>query len=206
MNDPYSVLGVSPNATDEEVKKAYRELVRKYHPDNYHDNPLADLAQEKMKEINEAYDMITRMRSGNGKSYSNQHYSGSGTNNADNNYSGYSNSSNSEFAEIRQAINIGDLFRAEQMLNSISSRGAEWYFLMGSLYYKKGWFDDARSFYQIAASMNPSNSEYVQALSRLNSAGYPYRRTGYGPPSDASSDMCDICTAMMCANMLCRCR
>ena len=63
MNDPYSVLGVSPSASDEEIKKAYRELARKYHPDNYHDNPLSDLAQEKMKEINEAYDTIMRMRS-----------------------------------------------------------------------------------------------------------------------------------------------
>ena len=64
MNDPYKVLNVSPSASDEEVKKAYRDLARKYHPDNYHDNPLADLAQEKMKEINEAYDTITKMRSG----------------------------------------------------------------------------------------------------------------------------------------------
>ena len=51
MNDPYQVLGISENASDEEVKRAYRELARKYHPDNYHDNPLADLAQEKMKDI-----------------------------------------------------------------------------------------------------------------------------------------------------------
>ena len=58
MNDPYSVLGVSPNASDEEIKKAYRELARKYHPDNYQNNPLADLAEEKMKEINEAYAVI----------------------------------------------------------------------------------------------------------------------------------------------------
>ena len=60
MTDPYKVLGISQNASDEEVKRAYRELAKKYHPDNYVDNPLADLAQEKMKEINEAYDSITR--------------------------------------------------------------------------------------------------------------------------------------------------
>ena len=53
MSDPYKVLGVSPNATDEEIKAAYRELARKYHPDNYVNNPLGDLAAEKMKEINE---------------------------------------------------------------------------------------------------------------------------------------------------------
>ena len=68
MTDPYQVLNVSPDASDEEVKKAYRELARKYHPDNYHDNPLADLAQEKMKEINAAYDTIQRQRSGRGNS------------------------------------------------------------------------------------------------------------------------------------------
>ena len=62
MNDPYKVLNVSPSASDEEVKKAYRDLARKYHPDNYHDNPLADLAQEKMKEINEAYEEIQNQR------------------------------------------------------------------------------------------------------------------------------------------------
>ena len=62
MRDPYQVLGVPSTATDDEVKKAYRDLARKYHPDNYHDNPLADLAQERMKEINEAYETIQSQR------------------------------------------------------------------------------------------------------------------------------------------------
>jgi len=66
MRDPYSVLGVSQNASDQEIKKAYRELARKYHPDNYVNTPLADLAEEKMKEVNEAYEAIQKQRSGGG--------------------------------------------------------------------------------------------------------------------------------------------
>ena len=62
MKDPYVVLGVNRNASDEEIKNAYRELARKYHPDHYTDNPLSELAQEKMKEINEAYDQIMNSR------------------------------------------------------------------------------------------------------------------------------------------------
>ena len=66
MTDPYKVLGVSPSATDEEVKDAYRKLAKKYHPDQYADSPLKDLADEKMKEINEAYDAITAQRKAGG--------------------------------------------------------------------------------------------------------------------------------------------
>ena len=76
MNDPYQILNIPPTATDEEVKRAYRDLARKYHPDNYHDNPLADLAQEKMKEINEAYDTITKMYLPSDYAYSMMDYVG----------------------------------------------------------------------------------------------------------------------------------
>ena len=58
--NPYEVLGVPENASEEEIKKAYKELVKKYHPDKYQDNPLADLAEEKLQEVNEAYDMLMK--------------------------------------------------------------------------------------------------------------------------------------------------
>ena len=64
VNNPYEVLGISPNASNDEVKKAYRDLSRKYHPDSYVDNPLAGLAEEKFKEVQEAYDKIMKERDG----------------------------------------------------------------------------------------------------------------------------------------------
>ncbi len=196
MTDPYKVLGVSPSATDDEVKKAYRELAKKYHPDNYVDNPLADLAQEKMKEINEAYDLITKQRKGGGRQGSYQSSGQSG-------YQGSYQSSGANYAQIRQAIQSGNLQYAEQLLDACPTRDAEWNFLMGSLYYRKGWLDDARSFLQRACSMDPYNQEYKQALNAVNAGGMPYRQAGYGPPTQQGPDMCDMCTAMMCMNMMC---
>lgn len=77
MRDPYEVLGVPSNASDDEVKRAYRELSRKYHPDGYVDNPLAGLAEEKFKEVQEAYQQIVNQRTGNG-SYQQSSQSGQG--------------------------------------------------------------------------------------------------------------------------------
>ena len=98
MKDPYEVLGVPHGASDEEIKKAYRDLARKYHPDNYVNNPLADLAQEKMKEINEAYDTLTK---GGGASSSQPQSGGS--------YGGGGYGGNTSFAEVRRLIQAGNL-------------------------------------------------------------------------------------------------
>ena len=69
MTDPYQVLGVSPNSSDDEVKRAYKELSRKYHPDSYMDNPLAGLAEEKFKEVQDAYTQIMDQRAAGGQGY-----------------------------------------------------------------------------------------------------------------------------------------
>lgn len=195
MRDPYEVLGVSQSASDEEVKKAYRNLARKYHPDNYQDNPLADLAEEKMKEINEAYDLITKTRSGGSSNSSG--YGGYNTGSAHQSYS-YGNA-NTEFAQVRQYINAGNLDVAEQILQGSSVKNGEWYFLMGSIAYRRGWLDEARQNYQIACRMEPNNPEYRQALSMMQQGGYGYHTDMSGSQCDAM----DCCTSLMCMNCLC---
>lgn len=136
MNDPYQVLGVSRTATDEEIKKAYRDLARKYHPDNYHDSPLADLAQEKMKEINAAYEEITKERSGRGRSAGSTQQSGYGGYG----YGGQSYSGSATvLQQVRYAIQLGDLNRAEVLLANYSDHNAEWNFLKGAVCYRRGW-------------------------------------------------------------------
>ena len=200
MRDPYEVLGVGPDADDNEVKKAYRELARKYHPDNYQNNPLADLAEEKMKEINEAYDAITRSRSGGGSGYA-----GGG---AAQSQGGYrygpsyqqqrKNAGSGVFAQARQAVSQGDLEGAERLLQG-ASRNGEWYFLMGSIAYCRGWLDEARQNYQIAVQMEPGNMEYRQAFNMMQQGGYGYRPDMAG----AQCDGLDCCTTLMCMNCLC---
>lgn len=195
MKDPYEVLGVSPSASDDEVKKAYRDLARKYHPDNYQNNPLADLAEEKMKEINEAYDAITKSRSGGGSSTSYGGYGGAAYQQS----RGYSGASGSQFAQVRQYINAGNLDGAEQILQGVSAKNGEWYFLMGSIAYRRGWLDEARQNYQIACQMEPQNMEYRQALNMMQRGGYSYHQDVSGTQCDGM----DCCTSMLCLNCLC---
>jgi len=199
MNDPYSVLGVSQNASDDEVKKAYRELARKYHPDNYHDNPLSDLAQEKMKEVNEAYNTIMKSREGGGQHGGYQRHRGGA-------YTGPSSGGgNPDSAKIRAAINSGDISFAEELLSAYPRRDAEWHFLMGSVCYRKGWLDDALRYYQTAVNMEPHNTEYRQAFAFMQQGGQAYRPFGggHGQGHQTGCDACDICMALLCMNACC---
>lgn len=210
MTDPYQVLGVSPSATDEQIKNAYRELARKYHPDNYANNPLADLAQEKMKEINEAYDQIQRQRkqqqsSRSGQGYSQGGYSQSG-------YSrGYAGQGGSQFADIRQLLNANRVSDAEELLEGIpqSRRDAEWYFLRGRVFYVRGWLDQAYNYYVRANQMSPGNAEYQTALNQLmwqRNTGRPAGGYGdYRNVQTSGASGCDMCMGLICADTCCEC-
>ncbi len=191
MKDPYEVLGISKNATDEEVKNAYREMARKYHPDNYADNPLSDLAKEKMQEINDAYDQIMNNRRGK-KGSSNNAYS----------------SANSSFPEVVSLINSGRYEQAQEVLDGInpSNRNAEWYYLNGRVLYLRGWFDQAYTSFATAVRMEPTNTEYKTAMhnaQKQSGAQYnPYRPYGNGA---GDCNTCDICQSLICADCCCEC-
>lgn len=196
MNDPYQVLGISESATDDEVKRAYRELARKYHPDNYHDNPLADLAQEKMKEINAAYHAIQQERGGRS----------GGTAHAQQSYGGYQYqqraAGNPAFQQVRMAINRNDLGMAEQLLDRMGERGGEWNFLKGTICYRRGWVDEARRYYQTACQMDPGDPEFRQALNFVENNQAGYQPEGY----EVFSSGCggdNMCGRLACTYLLC---
>lgn len=202
MNDPYQILGVSENASDEEIKKAYRELARKYHPDNYHDNPLEDLAQEKMKEINAAYEQITKERASGrrtggaggaygGGSYGYGGYQSYGGYGSSQSYSGQS----SVLQQARIAINTGNISRAEALLANYSDHNAEWNFLKGVVCYRRGWMDEALRYYRTAVQMDPGNAEYRQALDYMEGTD----DTAYRPGGSFGT----LCSGNPCLSMCC---
>ena len=195
MKDPYEVLGVSRTASDNEIKSAYRELVKKYHPDNYANNPLADLASEKMKEINEAYDSITKSRAQSGGSGSYQSAGGG--------RGAYQSGSTgrSSYAQVRSYITANQLDAAESLLNTAADRDAEWYYLKGTIAYRRGWLDEARQNYQTACAMVPGNFEYQNALRTVQGGYTPYRQANY--QRNDMDTACDICNALLCLNCLC---
>lgn len=207
MSDPYQILGVDRNADDDEIKKAYHDLARKYHPDKYRDSDLADLAEEKMKEINDAYDRIRKERAeggsrqdtgygGSSAGYgSTGSYGGTG-------YGGYSGSRGytgadaEQFAAVRSYINQNRIAEAEAVLTGMGAelRGAEWHFLIGCVMVRRGNYADAGRHFDYACEREPYNEEYQNAREALRRRSATYTQTEFSPGCGS------LCTALLCAD------
>ena len=202
MKDPYSVLGVKHDASDDEIKEAYRNLVRKYHPDNYSDdNPLKDLANEKMQEVNEAYDEIQRMRESekNNTGYDTENHNRSS-----------SYSTDPRYGEIRRLLTARRFAEAERKLSEFSEYdcGAEWHYLKSVVLMHRGLVNDAMRELETACMMDPSNLEYQKAKQMFNGQAKGYGNTYYGSTHShraSGNDACDCCLNLMCLDCLCEC-
>lgn len=162
MSNPYTILGVSPNATDDEIKDAYRKLAKKYHPDI---NPDKELAEAKMKEINYAYDTIKKMRE-QGTSYQDQtNYNSNYTYNTNTN-------SNIDFQTIERYIQTRQYFIARIMLEQIPKTTGKWYYYSAIINYNLGDIDTAEYHIDIACNMEPNNLTYKQIKEKMESSYY----------------------------------
>jgi curved DNA-binding protein CbpA len=223
--DPYKVLGVSPTATDEEIRDAYRALVKKYHPDRYQDSDLKERAEEKMKEINAAYELLTKGsgsgasgsygqagygqsaygQSGYGQSYGQSGYGqgyGSYGSYARAERKAYTGSYAAEFAKVRTFINSGSIEAALALLNSVPLRNAEWYFLSGMCAYRNGQYSRAYEYVSRASRMDPESSEYASALYAMRGGA---ERSGSWTGNSDTIRYCGLCSSILVANLLCRC-
>ena len=161
VNDPYQVLGVSPDASDEEIKKAYRRLAKQYHPDR---NPGDPVAAKKMQQINDAYDQIKnpeKAQQNQGYSQQQRNYSGQGSTNYQSAAYQYI-----RFGRYREALNV---------LASASPRNAQWYYLSALANNGLGNQVTALEHIRRAVSMEPDNAEYLQALNIIEQGGGAYR-------------------------------
>ena len=204
MFDPYSVLGVSRDASDDEIKKAYRKLSRKYHPDANINNPNKAQAEEKFKEVQQAYEQIMKEReygsSGNYNSYGG--FGGFGTQGQ--------NTYQDEEAVRRQAaanyINSRHYKEAMNVLSSLQQRNGQWYYLSAMANMGLGnnvnALNDARS----AVNMEPDNMQYRMLLQRLEGGGtwYQEQQNPFGGMPSDGSDMCvKLCLANAACNLCC---
>ena len=218
--NPYDVLGVTVNASDDEIKRAYRDLTRKYHPDANVNNPLADLAEEKFKEVQEAYDTIMKERAAGNRGGS-QGYSGYGYgNNRGNSYGnsygygnyGYGQNSGNyqqQSTEIQAVYNFINNRRFQDALNVLGrmqNRNAQWYYLSAIANNGIGNNILARDHAAQAVNMEPNNLQYRQLLNQLSWNTQRYQGNPYGGYGNQQScGTGNLCCDLWMMDTLCEC-
>lgn len=211
MQDPYRILGVSPQATDEEIKKAYRALAKKYHPDVNHGSAEAEA---RMKEVNEAYSLVMKLRrEGNASGYGQQGYGqqGYGARTGGYGFGGYGGygaqadySADPHLQAARNYIHARRFREAMNVLEGIRERGAEWYYLCGEASLGLGNRIAALNYARQAVSLDPNSFEYRALLSRLEGGAQFYQQSGASRGFTAPLVFCGNPLLGCCAlNLLC---
>lgn len=188
--DPYEVLGVARGSSDDEIKKAYRALAKKYHPDNFTDIDQRTRAEEKMKEINAAYERIQKGDTGT---------SSRGT------YRGPNPGGTGIYATIRTCFNEHKIDEADALLDTVpvNERGAEWHYLKACVCAIRGWYYDAFNYANTACTMDPNNAEYRELYDNLNDRINRSTGTYRTATTDGDCDICTICQLLTCLNCAC---
>ena len=219
--DPYKVLGISYDATEEEIKKAYRMLSRKYHPDANVGKPNQKELEEKFKEVQQAYSMIMDQRQG--KSQAQQTYGGFGGNPFGGEFWGFGGGQANPFGSdyqpheesrdeqyMRSALNYiqnGYFREGLNVLEQVQERRGQWYYYSAFANYKVGNNAIALDHAKTACAFEPDNPYYVNLLRQLQGGEtrYQQRSARYGGnPSMQGSNYCgQFCTSMLCMSMCC---
>lgn len=195
--DPYRILGVAPTATDDEIKKAYRNLSRKYHPDANINNPNKDQAEEKFKEVQQAYQTIMKSRELGGR-YTNNTYESRGYS------SGRSNSGSEDSARLQAVcifLNARQYRQALDVLNLIQIKTADWYYYAAIANMGLRNNIEALTFARQAAAMDPGNQEYAALISRLMTQATMY--TGMRGRFDDNKSSAATMFGCIAMNILC---
>ncbi|MDO5337760.1 MAG: J domain-containing protein [Eubacteriales bacterium] len=203
MTDPYQVLGVSRDASDEDIKKAYRRLSRKYHPDANINNPDQAQAEEKFKQVQQAYEQIMREREQGGSyQYGYGNYGGFGRGDAH-------SSRDEEDIRMDAAANYiqnGYHQQAMNVLNDLTQRNGRWHYLAAMAQMGLGNQVTALQYMKEAVRQEPSNQQYQAVLNQMQSGNtqwYRERQTPYGG-MQMGGDMCtNLCLANLFCNLCC---
>ena len=203
-SDPYKVLGVSPDASDDEIKKAYRSLAKKYHPDV---NPGNKEAERKMNEVNSAYDQIKNPQQAPG-GYGGAGGYGSYTRyGAGQGFGGFYSEQENEPTALRAALNYirtGHYREALTALEGVpaSERNARWHYLYAFANYGLGNRIVALEHVETAVRLEPDNMEYRSLLEEMRQGGNFYRGFNQGFPTAGIGS--SLCLGLCLANLLCR--
>ncbi len=194
MKEYYKVLGISENASDEEIESAYRTLKERYSRERFYEGEIGNDAAKNLTKLETAYAEILAARKettdGNGKS----HF---------------------DYADIEELIKKGSIAEAQNRLDDVNDRDAEWHYLQSVIFYKKNWINESKKQLEIALSMEPHNEKYSDSYTKLkqkmnysesqfrsgnaNGAETTERQMG----DNAANDCLSFCATWCCMNMMC---